>query len=70
MNFCSLFLIITNQQKTIRYIFTKNIENVKKTDFKLTFADYPELNKATDNGTYTFTSSYAGKEYSYSRNNK
>lgn len=51
--------------KTIRYIFTKNIENVKKTDFKLTFADYPDLNKATDNGTYTFTSSYAGKEYSY-----
>ena len=51
--------------KTIRYIFTKNIENVKKTDFKLTFADYPDLNKATDNGTYTFKNSYAGKEYSY-----
>lgn len=52
--------------KTIKYFFTKDIEELTKIDINLTFADYPDLNVVTDNGNYSFTNSYASTDYTYS----
>ena len=51
--------------KTIKYFFTKDIENIAEGEINLTFADFPDLNEVKDNGNYSFTNSYAGKDYTY-----